>query len=184
MADIENVMALKIGINEPGFIHECFRLCGEKVVVNAPLERWAPFLIQKYGQQWMGAAAYEIFQSPEKPYLVEYFNLMLGGEMDKGMEIYWKLTPVRMVWEAQLMPTLLLGSYHWPQWKYPQWLVGGNGGFTRQPVMKMYKHDMEDVKRALRAIGITPREPDEEFYVGRVNYAKSNKPNDRSEVRE
>ncbi len=176
MADIENTVAMKIGIPEPGFVSECFHRCGEKIVVQCPIERWIPLLVREYGQQWIGSGPFEIFQSPEKPYLVEYFNLMLKGEMDMGMEIYWKLTPVRMVWEAQIMPTVSLGTYHWPQWKYYQWVVGGNGGFTRQPVMKMYQHDMENVKRALRAIGITPREPDEEFHVGRANYAKLKKP--------
>jgi len=175
MADIKNTVAMKIGINEAGFISECFHRCGEKVLVSSPQERWAPLLVPEYGQQWIGAAAYELYQSPEKPYLVEYFNLMLKGQMDKAMKIYWKLKPVRMCWEARIFPTLVVGTYHWPQWKYFQWLVGGNGGYTRQPVMKMYQHDMDECKMVLRSIGITPREPDEEFYVGRVNYAKAKK---------
>jgi 4-hydroxy-tetrahydrodipicolinate synthase len=120
----------------------------------------------------MGASPFELFQTPEKPYLVDYFNLMLQGEMDKAMEIFWMLTPVRMTHTQQSMQYVMLGTYHWPMWKYYQWLVGGNGGYTRQPVMKLYQHDMEAAKNALRAIGITPRESDDEFYVGRVNFGK------------
>jgi hypothetical protein len=41
--------------------------------------------------------------------------------------------------------------------------------------MKMYKHEMEETKGAMRAIGLTLREPEEEYYVGRCNYAKMNK---------
>jgi hypothetical protein len=30
----------------------------------------------------------------------------------------------------------------------------------------------------LKAAGVTPREPEEEFYVGRVNYSKGIRPNE------
>ena len=173
MVEIENAVAIKLAILEPGFMFECFRRCGEKVLVQCPWERWLPLLHSQFGQQWMGAGPYEVFQSPEKPYLVDYFNLLMQGETEKAMDIYWKLTPVRMMFEKQFMPTVHLGTYHWPQHKYYQWLVGGNGGFTRQPVMKMYQHEMEETKNAMRAIGLDLREPDEEYFVGRVNY-KSN----------
>lgn len=33
------------------------------------------------------AAVFEIYQSPEKPYLVDYFNLLLKGEINKAMEM-------------------------------------------------------------------------------------------------
>jgi 4-hydroxy-tetrahydrodipicolinate synthase len=172
LIEIENVVAVEVAILEPGFIFECFRRCADQILVQCPWERWLPLLNQMYGQQWMGPGAYELFQSPEKPYLVNYFNLMLEGKMDEAMEIYWMLTPVRHVFEKQFMPTQGLGTYHWPQQKYYQWLVGGNGGYTRQPVMKMYQHEMAEARNILRAIGIEPRENDAEFYVGRVNYRK------------
>jgi len=176
MADIENVVAVEVA--EPGLIIESVRRCGKKILVQCPIERWVPLLFHEYGLQLMGPGAYELYQTPEKPHLVEYFNLVLEGEIDKAMEIYWKLTPVRMVFEAKMMQLMGTGAHPWPMWKYYQWLVGGNGGFTftRQPVMMMNLRDMESTKNALRAIGITPREPDEEFFIGRVNYAKPKKP--------
>lgn len=167
---IDNVVSVEVAILEPGFIFECFRRCSDQILVQCPWERWVPLLNTMYGQQWMGPGAYELFQSPEKPYLVDYFNLMLDGKMDEAMAIYWQLTPVRMVFEKQFMPTQGLGTYHWPQQKYYQWLVGGNGGYTRQPVMKMAQHEMDEARNILRAIGIEGRENDEEFFVGRVNY--------------
>jgi len=173
ICDIENTVAMKVGMASPGYPCEAFRLCGNKVLVNVPMEAMTPLLIPAYGQQWMGAIPYEAFQSPEKPYLVDYFNLMLKGEVDKAMEIYWKLEPIRAIFMNTMMSYQAGGTYHWPMWKYYQWCVGGNGGMTRQPVMKMAQHDMEAHKSALRAIGITPREPGEEFFVGRVNYARA-----------
>jgi 4-hydroxy-tetrahydrodipicolinate synthase len=172
LVELDNVVGVLCGIIEPGFLYECFRRVGDKVLVQAPWERWAPLLTAQFGQQWFGPGAYELFQSPEKRYLVSYVNLLLDGKIDEAMNIYWQLTPVRHVFEKQFMPTQMLGAYNWPQQKFYQWLTGGNGGFTRQPVMKMYQHEMDEAKNILQAIGIQPRDHYEEFYVGRVNYEK------------
>ncbi len=46
------------------------------------------------------------------------------------------------------------------------------GGTVRQPTGRLYDYQKERIRACLRAIGLTPCEPEEEFYVGRVNYAK------------
>jgi len=172
IADIENVVSCKFGLLEPGFIGEAFDRLGDKVVVQFPWERWWPMLTKHFKLQYAGAGAYELMQSPEKPYVTNMFRLLLEGKRDEALEIYWRLTPARLVFEKQFMPTQMIGTYHWPQQKYYQWLVGGNGGFTRQPCMKMVQYEMEEARGALRAIGINPSENDAEFFVGRVQYAK------------
>jgi len=43
---------------------------------------------------------------------------------------------------------------------------------VRQPTGRLHDYNKEKIRAALRAVGLTPREPEEEFYVGRVNYAK------------
>ena len=170
LADLENVVAIKVG--EPGLIADCEHRLGDKILVSCPVERFLPLMVLGFGQQWIGAGCYEVFQSPEKPYLVDYFRMLREGQIDEAMEIYWMLTPARVVFEGQFMPTSMLGTYNWTQQKYYQWCVGGNGGLTRQPSMKVHQHEMEATKMAFRMIGIDPREPDEEFYVGRANYAE------------
>ena len=170
LADLPNVVAIKAG--EPGLFADIHRLVGDRVLVGCPVERFVPLLVQGFGMQWMGAGCYEVFQSPEKPYLVEYFNLLLEGKTDAGMEIYWKLTPARVIFEQQFNQTVMSGTYNWHQQKYYQWCVGGNGGLTRQPSMKVHEWEMNATKMAFYAIDITPREPDEEFFMGRMNYAR------------
>ena len=86
------------------------------------------------------------------------------------MEIYWKLAPARQIFEQQFNATVMSGTYNWTMQKYYQWCVGGNGGFTRQPAMKLHQHELDMTKMAFRMIGISPREPDAEFYQGRQNY--------------
>ncbi|MDX2160292.1 MAG: dihydrodipicolinate synthase family protein [bacterium] len=172
LVEIDNVVSILVAITEPAFIFEAFRRYGDRVLVQVPWERWSPLLVTGYGQQWMGPGAYELMQSPEKPYVVDYFNLLLAGKVDQAMEWFWRITPARMTFENQFLPTQTLGTYHWPLQKYYQWLVGGNGGMTREPVMKMNQFPMEEARNAVRALGIEPRMNDEEFFIGRKQYEK------------
>jgi 4-hydroxy-tetrahydrodipicolinate synthase len=168
LASFDQVVSIKCG--EMGLFEECYRRVGQKVMVQTPVERFLPNAVLRYGQQWMGAGCYEVFQSPEKPYLVDMMRLLREGNVDAAMDIYWRLTPARMTFEDQFNKTVMLGTYNWTLQKYYQWCVGGNGGFTRQPAMKPHQHEMEATKMAFRMIGIVPREPDAEFYVGRALY--------------
>ena len=175
MADIENVVALKVGggLDTTGFAADAFRLVGDKILVNCPGDLMWPITVPKYGQQWAGASNYDVYQSPDNPCMVKMFNMLRNGEMDGAMDIYWELTPIRKVWQQQFMLYAAGDCYHFTLWKYYQWLAGGNGGMLRQPVHRLYERDKEAIKAAKRASGQTIREaPEEEFYVGRVNYAK------------
>jgi len=171
VVEIENVVAIKAG--ELGLFVHCQELVGDKVLVGCPVERYAPLLVKGFGMQWMGAGCYEVLQSTEKPFMVQYFNLLLEGKFEEAMEIYWKLTPARVTFEEQFNKTVMSGTYNWHQQKYYQWCVGGNGGLTRQPAMKQHTFEMQPTNMAFRMIGIEPSENQEEFVMGRSNYAKS-----------
>lgn len=171
--DFENVVAIKVG--EPGLAADCARYFGDKILVNCPVERYLPLCVQAFKQQWIGAGCYEVYQSPEKPYLVRYFNLLMEGKWDEAMDIYWMLAIARVTFEQQFTPTAMLGTYNWNMQKFYQWAVGGNGGFVRQPCMKPHQHEMEATRMAYRMIGINPNVNDEEFYIGKCNYAKLGK---------
>jgi 4-hydroxy-tetrahydrodipicolinate synthase len=173
IAELDNVVAIKVG--EAGLIAECVRNFGDRVLVSCPIERWWPMLYVAYKQQWIGAGPYETMQSPENPYLVQYGKLMLDGKMDEAMGIFWRLTPARNIFEQEHMKVVMIGTYPWSLYKYYQWLVGGNGGLTRQPSLKNHQHQMDMARTALQMIGISPRENEEEFYVGRLNYEKMKK---------
>ncbi|MBC8068615.1 MAG: dihydrodipicolinate synthase family protein, partial [Deltaproteobacteria bacterium] len=166
LAAFDNVVGIKCG--EMALFEECHRRVGATVQVQTPVERSLPNAVLRYGQQWMGAGCYEVLQSPEKPYVVDMFRLLRERKVDAAMEIYWRLTPARVTFEEQFNKTVMLGTYNWTLQKYYQWCVGGNGGFTRQPAMKPHQHEMEATKMGFRMIGITPRQPDAEFYTGRT----------------
>ncbi|MHB8918047.1 MAG: dihydrodipicolinate synthase family protein [Desulfocucumaceae bacterium] len=173
LVEIENVVAVKIGSGDPAFIYEIFERCGDKALVNCNIVDWAPIMVPKYGQQWIGAAVFEVYQSPEKPYLVDFFNLLLKGDQVGAMETYWKMKPLSAMFESNIM-LIMQGAYPWNLFKYYQWCVGGNGGFTRHP-MRIFAHQMMAARFSYMSAGIMPRENIDEFYVGRVNYSGMNK---------
>lgn len=171
MADLDTVVALKLGSADWGFIGEVFDRCGDKILVNCPMISAAPTMIKAYKQQWCGAAVYEMFQSPEQPFVVNFYKLLMEGKTEEAMQIYWRITPLLKMFEQHMM-TIILGTYHWGMLKFHQWCVGFNGGFPRMPVLKMYSQMMMAVKMSYAMVGIQPRDPDDEFWVGRSNYQK------------
>ena len=171
LADLPNVVAVKIG--ELGLFADAHRICGDRLLVGCPVERYVPLLVQGFKMQWMGAGCYEVLQSPEKPYLVQYFNLLLEGKTAQAMELYWKLAPMRNIFEQQFNQTVMSGTYNWHAQKYYQWCVGGNGGLTRQPAMKLHSWEAEQIRMGYYTIGIEPRENEAEFWMGRANYERA-----------
>lgn len=175
IAKIDNVIAMKVG--EIGLFAHAHNLIGDEVLIGCPVERYVPTLVLGYGMQWMGAGCYEVLQSPEKPYVVNYFNLLQEGKVDEAMEIYWMLSPARNIFEDQFNKTVMLGTYNWHQQKYYQWCVGGNGGLTRQPAMKIHSFETQATDMAFRMIGINPDTNKESFVCGRSNYNGDNQNN-------
>jgi hypothetical protein len=58
--------------------------------------------------------------------------------------------------------------------KFYQWCVGGNGGVTRQPAMKLHQHEMDRIRMAYRMIGISPAMDDNTFIPGIPGRANTN----------
>lgn len=170
IAEIDNVVAMKMGVIDTTHITHCFELFGDRCLIGVPsIGFWSTY-IKRFGMQWAGSAPYEHLQTPEKPYLVELFGLLLDGRFEEAMDIFWKIYPAVQVYNSFISPTVQMGNYNYMQWKYWSWLNGFNGGPITLPTARLYEHDKETMKRSIRGIGLEPREPDEEFYVGRVNH--------------
>jgi 4-hydroxy-tetrahydrodipicolinate synthase len=175
IADIPNVVGMKIGGGSSMAISVMsFRLCGDKILVNDPMpDRWF-ITVPVYGQQWSGAGPFYAMQTPENPRMVNMFNTLAKGDIDKAMDMYWEGQKGMGGGgggglEGSYFHTGIVSAL---SDKYAHWLVGGNGGSVRQPTGRLYDYQKEAMRAGVRAMGVTPREPEEEFYVGRVNYAK------------
>ena len=172
MADIPNAVAIKI--SDPALMGPIDRMAGDRLLLSNPIEDFVPSFYDAYDQQWIGAGPYEIYQTPEQPIFADYFDLLLDGQYDAAMEKYWRLTPIRKVFFQHMQPQLQLGTYHWPEHKYYQWLSGGNGGYTRQPAMELAEHRKREIREARKAIGLQNTDsPEKCFYEGRANFEEA-----------
>jgi 4-hydroxy-tetrahydrodipicolinate synthase len=173
IADIPNVVGAEIGGGSSlATTVMYFRLCGDKILVNDPMpERWF-VTVPQYGQQWAGAGPFYSMQTPEKPRVVNMFNLLVKGEVDKALDIWWEGAPPAGGGGGLADSYFHTGIVTALSDKYAHWCNGGNGGSVRQPTGRLHDYQKERIRAGMKALGFTPREPEEEFYVGRVNYAK------------
>ena len=175
IAEIQNVTAMKLpGGSSIPFATQCFDLVGDQILVADPeTDKWFT-TVPKHGQQWAGAGPYFALQTPEDKSCVKMFNLLLEGKFKEAIEVNWKLKPFTDIAAA------ILSQVSYPETgivcsmadKYCFWMNGGNGGIIRQPASRLFDYQKNTFRSALKAIGLTPREQEEEFMVGRVNYAK------------
>jgi 4-hydroxy-tetrahydrodipicolinate synthase len=168
ITNIPNVVAVKAYLSDGfGKWAEVQHRVGDKILLqSAEMEEW-PITVAKYKQQWAGPADYFIFDGTiGNTRIVKMFNLFLKDEFLKAMDIYWEIAPIILGARAAMFQSGMMGV------KYMQWLTGGNGGMYRQPAMPMFQRQKDAMRAGLKAAGITPPEDEEEFYVGKLNYAK------------
>lgn len=173
IADLPNVVSLKVGFGDPAMAFEAFERYGDRVLVNVGtpwLMGLFPLLRERYGAQWFGGGSWEMWQSAEKPYVVDYYRAVVAGDRERARNLYWTLSRGNALLMGSIASGGNSGMYHWPFGKYISWSVGGNGGTMREPAMRLTRPMMQARKTQLRMIGIEPREPDEEFFVGRVRF--------------
>ncbi len=175
IADLPNVVSLKVGFGDPAMAFEAFERFGDRVLVNVGTP-WLlglfPMLREKYGAQWFGGGAWEMWQSPDKPYLVEYHRAVMDGRLAEARSIYWRIAPATQIMMGSIARGGDAGMYHWPFGKYVSWSVGGNGGAMREPQQRLSPMMMHSRKMALKAIGIEPAENDAQFWVGRARWQR------------
>lgn len=156
LADLDNVIALKIGVLEWHWIDACFRLFGDRVLISYPFDDAWPTLIRKYGMQWSGAAPWHNLQTEADPRAVRLFNFIRDGSMDEAGELYWRMDPLRKAILSIAMPSALMGMYNFDQWKFLDSLLGFTGGEMRMPKMMLFPWQKMQLQAALAASGLQP----------------------------
>lgn len=185
LADLPQVVALKLTqtLNPVTALQLCEALADRVLVGPADLSL-IPLLARQFPIQWSGQWTVDAVQSPEKPYAVEFMRAVSGGDWEAAYKTYWALQPAYRAFSELQAPLLHQGSHPWMHMKFHQWVVGGNGGLIREP--KEVEATLDAAGRAAiravcRSIGITPYDgPDDEFVVGKSNFAKGLRPADLS----
>ena len=163
-----NLVAIKneIGLPYAGGLIDVFEKLNDVLVVTDPMESNAPIWVRHYGMRFMGTSNYECMGDA----VPRMLDLLSRAETwDAGMELYWKLTPVRransLINSPVVAATGLVPRGHW---KYQGWLLGFNGGPIRQPQTRPTAAQMQQFRAAATAAGLPVTEtPDDQFWTGR-----------------
>jgi len=179
LADHPQVVGMKL--THPMNAGTAFEICerlSDRLIMGPINFDLLPVLSKNYKNvQWSGLWITDALQSPEKPYAVEFMDLLIKQRTAEAMKVYWQMEPlIQGIYDLQA-PLLLHGSHPWPHMKYLQWVTGGNGGLLPLkpaeylPVLDARSREL--IKTNFRKAGIAPVDrPDEEFMVGKVAYAK------------
>jgi 4-hydroxy-tetrahydrodipicolinate synthase len=163
LADLPNVVAVKL--RQPMNLATAFQVCerlSDRLLIGPVNLDFVPLLARHHHVQWSGQWTVEAAQSPEKPYAVEFMDLIHKRRFDKAMKVYWQLEPALAWFYALQAPVILKGGHPWVHMKYYQWCVGGNGGLMRdlrQPVERVPALDTAGrrrIKDIYKRVGIVP----------------------------
>jgi dihydrodipicolinate synthase/N-acetylneuraminate lyase len=166
MAGLETAAAVKYEANPPGIVAglaDVLRRCGDRVLVQCPMEHTAPALIDWFGMQWMGTSGYESFGDR----VPRWFALLHEGRWDEGMELYWSYQPAREAKGAWTQTWAGANLIHRVGWKYLGWLQGYNGGLLRMPQMRLHPSQMRALRAGVEASGFEVPSDDSGFVEGR-----------------
>lgn len=163
-----NIAGIKneVGLPYAGGLTDVFERFRGRVLVTDPMEQNAPIWIRNYGMRFMGTSNYDAFGACV-PRMLKL--LAEPTTWDAGMDLYWKLTPVRRASTAIGSATVALTSLV-PRmvWKYQGWLTGCNGGPLRGPIARVNATQMAQLRQAAKAAGVAvDDEPDDAFFRGR-----------------
>jgi 4-hydroxy-tetrahydrodipicolinate synthase len=179
LADHPSVVAVKMTqtMNAEMAYELCERLSSRLILGPTNLDL-VPILARHYHNiRWSGQWNVESLQSPEKPYAVEFMDLVNRQHVDEALKVYWKMQPLIQLINDLQAPLLVKGGHPWAHMKYYQWAVGGNGGLlplkVSDAVPLIDAKDRQRIRSTYAKCGITPVDrPEEEFVVGRAAYAK------------
>lgn len=186
LAEMDNVIAMKLTqtMNPAVALELCERL-GTRLLVGPASLDMTLLLGRHYRVQWTGQWIVEGVQSPEKPYVVELLQNVSSKRFEDALKIYWMLEPAYRLVHRLQQPLLLKGGHPWAHIRYFQWCVGGNGGLIRDTkqrkdqVSVLDQFGRQEIRDTYRKIGIDPYDgPEDEFIVGRANYARGVRPSD------
>ncbi|MBV8998158.1 MAG: dihydrodipicolinate synthase family protein [Solirubrobacterales bacterium] len=168
IVDRDTVVAIKVSVMDWATLGLCFARYAGKLLVSTPTILQLPLAMTHYDMQWTGAWTIEAFQTPEQPLVIELLDALRAGRHEEAIGIFARLGPLLAAFGPRLARMMPSGTYHWTFFKYLQYLSGGNGGVTRPPAMRLTRADMQEIRGAFLACGLTPAEGgDEEFAHGR-----------------
>lgn len=171
----------------PAAVMEAAEALADRLYIMSADMSITPLLAKTYPVQWMGQFNMESIQSPEHPYAVQFMDKINAGKLDEALAIFWKVQPAFKAFSDLQRDFLVRGSHPWSHLKYHQWCMGGNGGLYRvvdtAPGAVLDAQGRQKIRDVYAKVGLTVTDaPEDEFIVGKLNYAKGIRPNDLSDL--
>ena len=112
LAEQPNVVGAKVTqVLDAVSTYECCVELGHKLLLGPVNLEMMPFIARICPIQFTAMWQVETCQSPEKPYVVQYLNLLAQNRLDEAVKLYWQFEPlVRLFWEEQA-PILARGGH-------------------------------------------------------------------------
>jgi 4-hydroxy-tetrahydrodipicolinate synthase len=117
LADHPRVVAVKMTQTlNAEMAYELCELLSNRLVFGPTNLDLVPMLARHYHNiQWSGQWNVESVQSPEKPYAVEYMDLVNRGRVDEALKVYWQMQPLIQLINDTQAPLLVKGGHPWAQ---------------------------------------------------------------------
>lgn len=175
LADLPNVVGMRLAVPLPPIVFRAFAQFGQRLVVGIGTPDLIGGLIllrRGFGAQWLAAAHWELWQSPDRRYVVDFCEAVLDGRERDALDTHWRAGAARAIaYGTGIVHPEYEDLDHWPLAKYVSWSVGGNGGLTRDPAMRIMPHELEARRAMLGALGIQAPGEFGEFVAGRAHAA-------------
>jgi len=154
---IPNICGIKQGMGSIDQTLKAYKLAGDKMVIGDPFEDYWPEQMR-----YMPDTAFQfcnfapaLFQTPEKPRLVQYTRLLKEGKRDEAMKIYDELWPLRILFhETQVASLMGKGVFPLTALKYWAEKLGLPGGPVRPPFELLTDYERNAVDTRLKEAGL------------------------------
>ena len=178
LADLDNVVAVKYTQElRPASSFAVAERVGDRLIIGVVnLEMMLPLSL-KYKIQWGAQWGIDSVQSPEKPWVNQYLELLREGKTEQAYQLYWQYEAITSAFYEMQAPSLRVGGHPWVQIKYMKWLTGGNGGLlsdlheTPEHIPHLTPQERAAFRENFIKAGLKITDlPDEAFMVGTAAY--------------
>jgi 4-hydroxy-tetrahydrodipicolinate synthase len=180
LADLDNVIGIKFTQElRPATAFTVAERLGDRLLLAVVDLEMMLLLSLKYSMQWTGQWAIDSLQSPQRPWVGEFLELLRIGKNKEASELYWRYEAIASGFYALQEPSLSIGGHPWIHIKYMKWLTGGNGGLlpdlhaTAESVPHLDAAGRAQCRELFSRVRISTVDlPDEAFVVGNAAYER------------
>ncbi len=180
LADLDNVVGIKFTQElRPATAYAVAERLGNRLLLGVVDLEMMLLLSARHRMQWTGQWAIDSVQSPQKPWVGEFLELLRVGDTRAANTLYWRYEPITSGFYALQAPSLRIGGHPWIHIKYMKWLTGGNGGLladlqaTPESIPHLEAAGRAHCRGLFAKVGIkTVDLPDEAFAVGNAAYER------------